>query len=655
MKYFMVNKRYVCLACVICLVLGVFGFPMRIRAETVIMVREIHHQHVAGCMGTVYRTIQAEEKSGPHIVEQKDCSLCDGYVHYYDYSAECSCGLTWYDTGHACSNSIHGKNQGSCTNYEEVRLNTYHEHPFQEYICGMTEETIIGTIKVQSSTTMPSKEVLLTAEAEGEWNQIEFIWRDGDGSEGLKVSENGTYYLYARYSDKGITYVEEMQISVDNIDHEIPDVSDIVADRTGYTSEPVVLTVEAKDQYGLPEAYISWNGEKYGKDSRFEVTENGIYEVTVRDIAGNTVTKTIEIKNIDTTGPEITEVILYPEPWYEGNLMITVEAFDMGNGNEGSGLAAEAYSWDGGRTWSAGNCMEQAEPGMVEIAVRDAVGNVTSRTVEVMKEELPEEMPSEQLQAPEEEEPVAEEINPEPEEEQDPVSETESQEETDTEQEPEEAHEKPKKTTREETSEQERPEPVQASEPYDQPESPVTTEESTVQMPEPEEAETVQEADEHEYEQDTLHYMFLPEPEAEQVRIDTTDFYSFHEALNTNLLIKDTRDITSQKRMVGVGIALFSVASLAIIICLLCGMCDVYEVNSGGYERYLGRAGIRYGRVCSLKIKDGIIDLASERTLKIKVPPIFVKTNKDRPIKILVASEVINKYIENEITIHIHV
>lgn len=678
MKYFIINKRCICLVCVISLVLGVFGLPMRIQAETVVLVREIQHQHMAGCMGTVYRTIQAEKKSGPHIIEQKDCSLCDGYVHYYDYSAQCSCGLTWYDTGHACSNSIYGTNQGSCTKYEEVRLNTYHEHPFREYVCGMTEDTVIGNIKVQSSTVLPAKEVFLTAEAEGEWNDIELIWQNGDGTEQLKVNKNGTYYLYAKYSDNGIEYMEEIQVVISNIDNDLPDVSEIMADRTEYTSEGIVLSVEAEDEYGLPETYISWNGGKYGKDTRYEVKENGIYKVTIRDIAGNTVTKTIEINNIDMSPPEITDVILNPMPWYEGNCRITVEAVDIGDGNNGSGLATEAYSWDGGLTWSENNYIEQTESGILEIAVRDDVGNIASRAVEIIKEELPEE---ETESVPEESEKEPEE-GPEEETKSESTEEPESEEETDTipeaEAEPESEAEPDVKPEEPETKEETGSEPVEEpdsepdkkeekeetgservssapeEEPCSQPEIIEIAEEADVPEPEQENAETSQKTDSGEYEQETLKYIFLPEPEREQIRIDTTDFYNLHEALQIKLLIKDTQRITNQKRIVGAGIVLVSMGSLALIIGLWCGMCDIYEVSSGGYENYLGRTGIRYGRICSLKIKDSIIDLACERTLKIRVPRIFVKANKDRPIKIIVASEVIDKYIENEITLHIH-
>ena len=375
MKKFICMKKQFRLFCVVFLVLGLLGIPMSVRAADTVLEHTLYHKHVAGCIGTLYKTMEAEIKDGPHITYDSTCSSCGGYVHHYDYSAECSCGLTWHDTGKACVNSPYGSNRGSCSNYEEVRLDTVHEHPYEEYVCGMTEDSVIETIRVQYSTLQPATEVVLTAVTGGNLGNIQLSWNGGN-SDTLSATQNGVYKLYAAYSDGGVQYVTELETTVNNIDRTAPTVSEITADKTSPTNGKVVLSVEAKDSVGLPVNYASWNGGAYGSSNKYEVTANGTYTVSVRDLAGNTVTKSINISNIDTTAPTVSEIRADKTGPTNGKVILSVEAKDN------MGLPTKYASWNGG-TYGSSNQYEVTTNGTYTVTVKDLAGNIVSKSIKI--------------------------------------------------------------------------------------------------------------------------------------------------------------------------------------------------------------------------------------------------------------------------------
>lgn len=388
MKVISFRKRRFVLYAVALLLVALIGIPLYVNAEENVTTYHLYHKHVAGCKGTVYKTIVADTTRNLVISGSDTCS-CGGYHDYYSFTGVCSCGKTWYTTGHACVNSPYGSNKGTCSNYSVINCNTSHSHPVTEYVCGNTQESIIETITVSSSTLLPAHSVTLTATREGLLEEVNLTWADSEAPAELTVSENGTYHLYAAYRENGIDYMSDIEVEVNNIDYEPPVVSDIVSDKQDFTSDNIILSIEAEDAAGLPENYISWNGEAFSGNNQYEISENGTYEVTITDIAGNTVVKSITVENIDKTAPEIVSMSYNPQPWYSGECKVTVSATDRGNGNAGSGLAAEPYSWDEGVTWTAENTVVLSEPGSVSVWVRDAVGNATEKEIEVLMTSKP--------------------------------------------------------------------------------------------------------------------------------------------------------------------------------------------------------------------------------------------------------------------------
>ena len=171
-------------------------------------------------------------------------------------------------------------------------------------------------------------------------------------------------------------------IDITNIDKKAPTIEAVEQNPTDWTNGNVTITVIAEDnESGLHEKAYSFDGGKtWQADNYKEYSENtsGI-SIKVRDVAGNVTiySKKVNITNIDKTEPIIESVVQAPTEWTNGNVTLTVTAQD----NE-SGLAAEAYSFDGGATWQADNYKEYTENSAgVIIKVRDAVGNITEHEV----------------------------------------------------------------------------------------------------------------------------------------------------------------------------------------------------------------------------------------------------------------------------------
>jgi len=116
----------------------------------------------------------------------------------------------------------------------------------------------------------------------------------------------------------------------------------------------------------------------YG-DNHFEVTENGTYYFAVKDLAGNTAVVNSEINCIDKEGPERRDIHSYIPGAVNGygrEVTLTIEAEDLK-----SGMAEEAYSFDGGETFTAENFHTFSENTEEVFVYRDALGNESSDDV----------------------------------------------------------------------------------------------------------------------------------------------------------------------------------------------------------------------------------------------------------------------------------
>lgn len=178
---------------------------------------------------------------------------------------------------------------------------------------------------------------------------------------------------------------------------------------SGWSSEPVLLQAVCENGDGfvrLAEKPFLWEGTQAGEGGNgsisgdgdtgngqgvctgsFSVTENGVYTVRLmvenEDIDDREPALSVAVNNIDRTAPQIRDIIYDTEKEVK-EIEIRVEAVDIQpDGSPGSGLAVQAYSFDGGQTWVKENVCKVKENGTVEIAVRDACGNIVKENIEI--------------------------------------------------------------------------------------------------------------------------------------------------------------------------------------------------------------------------------------------------------------------------------
>ena len=114
----------------------------------------------------------------------------------------------------------------------------------------------------------------------------------------------------------------------------------------------------------------SWDG------GTLYVTENGTYTATATDAKGRSITASINIECIDKNAPVIKSVDADTNGMSRTAVYVNVSAEDGE-----SGLDAQAYSFDGGHTWSATSGILLEEGKNVQLAVRDKAGNVVKRSL----------------------------------------------------------------------------------------------------------------------------------------------------------------------------------------------------------------------------------------------------------------------------------
>lgn len=334
----------------------------------------IYHHHTEACNGTVYVEQTCDGTSWLRTVATDTCTLCGDYHDYYQYDGSCSCGKTWYSTGHACINSPEGSNHGTCSNYSKINCDTTHSHPTTQIVCGKTESTPIGTITVTRSSTEPMQNIILTAAYSGNLENVTFSWKGTTAGKQLTVTKNGAYLLYVSYTEGGVNYVQKMSVEVDNIDTEAPLITRLIPDITTPVSGSVRIKVLAMDNVGLPAKYVSWNGDDFAAEDTLEVHENGVYQVRVRDLANNISSAEILINNIDNEKPVIKKIEVSTMEYTSDEVVLSVDAEDN------MPWPNRYISWNDGE-YTSDRHFPVDENGLYTVRVMDAAGNFTEEDI----------------------------------------------------------------------------------------------------------------------------------------------------------------------------------------------------------------------------------------------------------------------------------
>ena len=141
----------------------------------------------------------------------------------------------------------------------------------------------------------------------------------------------------------------------------------------GWTNAGVTLTASCN----LLKGNAAYAANAYGwADGKLYVTENGTYSVEAVNAKGQRTTASYTVRCIDRTAPVIEAVEGQISTMSRTAITVSVRATDSE-----SGLAAEAYSIDGGSTWTAQTSFTVQEGAPLELVVRDAAGNTVHRTI----------------------------------------------------------------------------------------------------------------------------------------------------------------------------------------------------------------------------------------------------------------------------------
>lgn len=160
-----------------------------------------------------------------------------------------------------------------------------------------------------------------------------------------------------------------------------------------WTSGEVTLQAAFSDPDGflqLSSDLFRWEGKGISNVELGEVKvkENGVYYVHLKaeneDVDKKELVLSIEVNNIDHTAPSIERIAYVKEEGVRGNAIRVTAKDTQPDGSPGSGLAEEAYSFDGGKSWQKENTFAVSKKGVISIAVRDCCGNISVQDVEIM-------------------------------------------------------------------------------------------------------------------------------------------------------------------------------------------------------------------------------------------------------------------------------
>ena len=140
-----------------------------------------------------------------------------------------------------------------------------------------------------------------------------------------------------------------------------------------WTNVGVTLTASCN----LLKGHAAYAANAYSwADGKLYVTENGTYSVEAANAKGQRTVASYTVRCIDRTAPVIEAVEGQASTMSRTTITVSVQATDSE-----SGLAAEAYSVDGGSTWTAQTSFTVQEGTPLELVVRDAAGNTSHRTI----------------------------------------------------------------------------------------------------------------------------------------------------------------------------------------------------------------------------------------------------------------------------------
>ena len=163
---------------------------------------------------------------------------------------------------------------------------------------------------VSYNENMTSAQILLKAN-DGNGSGIAKVTASGvemslsEGNYILNVTQNGEYAIVV--TDKAGNQAQA-QVTVNGIDKTNPDIRQ-TSDNTSWKQKHEVTFAVTDEGSGISSVQVTKDGKTIthseGNGYRFTAEENGSYLITATDKAGNSATKTVEIKTVDQTAPTV--------------------------------------------------------------------------------------------------------------------------------------------------------------------------------------------------------------------------------------------------------------------------------------------------------------------------------------------------------------
>ncbi len=343
--------------------------------NTLVYKKDIFHQHTGSSAGGGCYSIK---KSG----ETTEKVYCDGTMNYwpaYDRTTCSRCGASY-----AGDESYRG-----CWHYET--RTTY--YTYYAIGCGKSPSTLLGSVFVEKSTDDWVKSLVLTAGYENTGNMVvnenPYIWNGTEASESntYEVNASGTYTLQLNAEASANTKAAIITVDVRNVDATAPIImAHTLNPESDWTKEGIMVSItqtadlqpDGNEGCGLHETPYSYdNGETWTTETTHLYMENGVHSILVRDRLENTSSYDVSFQNVDCTPPTL-ETLDYDHTKNILSTELVLTASDLQpDGSEGSGLHEEPYSFDGGLTWTAENTYMVKRNGIIKIAVRDKLENIT--------------------------------------------------------------------------------------------------------------------------------------------------------------------------------------------------------------------------------------------------------------------------------------
>ena len=163
---------------------------------------------------------------------------------------------------------------------------------------------------VSYNENMTSAQIVLKAN-DGNGSGIAKVTASGvemslsEGNYILNVTQNGEYAIVV--TDKAGNQAQA-QVTVNGIDKTNPDIRQ-TSDNTSWKQKHEVTFAVTDEGSGISSVQVTKDGKTIthseGNGYRFTAEENGSYLITATDKAGNSATKTVEIKTVDQTAPTV--------------------------------------------------------------------------------------------------------------------------------------------------------------------------------------------------------------------------------------------------------------------------------------------------------------------------------------------------------------